>query len=79
MVMAAYSDQGPVQFTIDSVDNEIVRVDLNHLMAGKTLHFEVTVDSVRDADQEELLHGHVHGPGGVEHAQKAEDWNDGSC
>lgn len=79
MVMAAYSDQGPVQFTIDSVNDEIVRVDLNHLMAGKTLHFEVTVNSVRDADEEELLHGHVHGPGGVDHSQKADDCDDSGC
>ncbi len=79
MVMAAYSDQGPVQFAIDSVNGDTVRVDFNHQMAGKTLHFEVTVDSVRDASPEELSHGHVHGPGGVEHATKSEGCGDGGC
>lgn len=67
MVMAAHSDQGPVQFTISSIDGEIVRVDFNHQMAGKTLHFEVQVTAIRDATSEELQHGHVHGPGGHHH------------
>ncbi len=78
MVMAAYSDQGPVQFAIDSIEGDTVRVDFNHQMAGKTLHFEVEVNSVRDASPEELSHGHVHGPGCVEHQQKADDCGD-SC
>ena len=77
MVMAAHSDQGPVQFAIDSINGDTVRVDFNHQMAGKTLHFEVEVNSVRDASPEELSHGHVHGPGGVEHQQKADDCGDG--
>ncbi len=67
MVMAAHSDQGPVQFTIAAVDGDTVSVDFNHQMAGKTLHFEVEVNSVRDASPEELAHGHVHGPGGHHH------------
>ena len=67
MVMAAHSDLGPVQFTIAAVDGDTVRVDFNHQMAGKTLHFEVEVNSVRDASPEELAHGHVHGPGGHHH------------
>ena len=67
MVMAAHSDQGPVQFTIASVDGDTIQVDFNHQMAGKTLHFEVEVNSIRDASAEELAHGHVHGPGGHHH------------
>ena len=66
-VMAAHSDQGPIQFTIASIDGDTVSVDFNHLMAGKTLHFEVKVISIRDASAEELAHGHVHGPGGQHH------------
>jgi FKBP-type peptidyl-prolyl cis-trans isomerase SlyD len=27
----------------------------------------VSIESVRDATQEELDHGHVHGPGGHDH------------
>ncbi len=67
MVMAAHSDQGPIQFAIASIDGDTVRIDLNHQMAGKTLHFEVLVNSIRDPSPEELAHGHVHGPGGHHH------------
>ena len=73
MVMAAHSDQGPVQFTIASIDGDTVRVDFNHLMAGKTLHFDVEVTSIRDASPEELAHGHVHGPGGHTHQEEKSD------
>ena len=66
-VMAAQSDQGPIQFTIASIDGDTVSVDFNHLMAGKTLHFEVHVNSIRDPSPEELAQGHVHGPGGHHH------------
>ena len=79
MVMAAHSDQGPVQFAIASVDENIVRVDFNHQMAGKTLHFEVKVNSVRDASPEELSHGHVHGPGGHHHHEEKSDGCGDNC
>ena len=76
MVMAAHSDQGPVQFAIHSVEGDTVTIDFNHQMAGKTLHFEVEVTSVRDASPEELSHGHVHGPGGHHHEEKSGDCGD---
>ncbi|HEY6161907.1 MAG TPA: peptidylprolyl isomerase, partial [Bacteroidia bacterium] len=44
-----------------------VKMDFNHPMAGKDLHFTGEVLEVRDATQEELAHGHVHGPGGHHH------------
>jgi FKBP-type peptidyl-prolyl cis-trans isomerase SlyD len=31
------------------------------------LHFKVKVVDVRQATQDELVHGHVHGPGGHHH------------
>lgn len=43
------------------------KLDFNHPMAGKDLHFTGEVVEVRDASAEEIAHGHVHGPGGHHH------------
>ena len=53
--------------TVVAVDGESIILDINHPLAGKTLHFAVEVLAVRDATAEELNHGHVHGPGGHHH------------
>lgn len=53
--------------TVTSVSDEGVTVDGNHPLAGVELNFDVEVLSVREADQDELAHGHVHGPGGHHH------------
>jgi FKBP-type peptidyl-prolyl cis-trans isomerase SlyD len=50
--------------TVTAIEQSTVTVDGNHPLAGKTLHFDVAVVSVRKATPEELSHGHVHGPGG---------------
>ncbi len=58
-----FETQGPngVELIIvTNVTDSEVTVDGNHPLAGKTLHFDVTVESVRDATQEELNHGHAH-------------------
>ena len=48
------------------IENQEVVVDATHPLAGKTLHFEVTVAAIRDATQDETEHGHPHGPTGHE-------------
>ena len=53
--------------TVIEVGDEKVIVDGNHPLAGMHLNFDVTVMEVRDATEEELSHGHVHGPGGHQH------------
>lgn len=53
--------------TIVDVAGETVRLDTNHPLAGKNLHFEVTVKEVRAATAEELSHGHVHEHGHHHH------------
>jgi FKBP-type peptidyl-prolyl cis-trans isomerase SlyD len=53
-----------VPFVVHEVTVDKVVVDLNHPLAGKTLHFDVTVREVRTATAEELEHGHAHGAGG---------------
>ncbi len=58
---------GPLQVTVVKVGRFNVDVDTNHPLAGETLTFDVEVTAVRKATEEEVSHGHVHGPGGVEH------------
>jgi FKBP-type peptidyl-prolyl cis-trans isomerase SlyD len=45
------------------LDQEVV-LDGNHELAGKTLHFDIKVVSVRAAEMSELAHGHPHHAGG---------------
>jgi FKBP-type peptidyl-prolyl cis-trans isomerase SlyD len=52
---------------IHEIDGEVVLVDFNHPLAGKTLKFEGKIIEVRDATADEISHGHVHGDGGVHH------------
>ena len=77
--MMLMSDAGP--FRIVAMTDEVVKCDFNNPMAGKTLHFEVEVMEVRKATEEELAHGHVHGPGGHDHAEPKSDCCDdtGCC
>ena len=49
------------------IEDDNVTLDLNHPLAGMTLHFNVEIMEVRKASEEELSHGHVHGPGGHQH------------
>ena len=67
MVLAAHSDQGPVQLSIAAIDGDNVTVDFNHQMAGMTICFSVEVVEVRPATADEMTHGHAHGPGGHHH------------
>ena len=53
--------------TVTGIAGDMVTVDGNHPLAGENLNFDVEVTDVRDASQEELSHGHVHGPGGHHH------------
>lgn len=67
MQFQTMSEHGPHVVTVISIDADNVTVDANHPLAGETLNFDVTIVEVRDASQEELDHGHVHGPGGHHH------------
>lgn len=59
--------QGEINVTVTRVENDKVFIDGNHPLAGKTLHFAIEVTDVREASEEELAHGHVHGAGGHHH------------
>ncbi len=49
------------------VGEKHVTMDFNHPLAGYDLHFSGSILEVRDATQDELDHGHVHGPHGHHH------------
>ena len=53
--------------TVEGIEGDEVTLNFNHPLAGETLHFDVEVVEVRDASEEELSHGHVHGEGGHDH------------
>ena len=60
-------DYDGVVFTVTEVAEGKVVVDGNHPLAGQRLRFDATVTDVRPATQEEITHGHVHGPHGHHH------------
>ena len=66
MVFNAQTDGGPLQVEVTAVEDDVVVVDGNHPLAGKSLAFTGSVETVRDASEEELEHGHVH-DGSEEH------------
>lgn len=61
------SKDGPLVVTVVEVSESNVVVDGNHPLAGVNLNFNVTVREVRSATEEEIQHGHAHGPGGHAH------------
>lgn len=56
-----------LQGKVVEVDEESVLMDFNHPLAGLNMHFKGQIVGIRDASQEELAHGHVHGEGGHHH------------
>lgn len=60
-------DGTPFVLWVTEMKGAWVWVDVNHPMAGKTLHFEVEVIGVREALAVELKHGHAHGVDGLSH------------
>ncbi|WP_205519726.1 FKBP-type peptidyl-prolyl cis-trans isomerase [Pyxidicoccus caerfyrddinensis] len=73
VLSATDPDGDEVDFFIKEVKGDTILVDFNHPLAGKTLHFDVTVRDVRTATAEELEHGHAHGP----HDDHDHDHDDG--
>jgi FKBP-type peptidyl-prolyl cis-trans isomerase SlyD len=61
------TEDGQMVALVTAVRGDYATIDANHPLAGKTLHFDVEVVAIRDATEEELTHGHVHGPGGHGH------------
>ena len=53
--------------TVLDLNDEFVSIDFNHPMAGKNLYFVGKVVSIREAQADEIEHGHAHGEGGHQH------------
>ena len=60
-------DGNPFLVTVTKIEDDKITVDANHPLAGQTLHFSVSIESVRNAEAEELSHGHVHVDGHHHH------------
>lgn len=66
-LLATDEDGEVMPVKIVRIDGDQVTIDLNHPLAGKTLHFSVEIKEVRAATAEELEHGHPHGEDGHHH------------
>ncbi len=60
-------DGQAVVVTVVEVKDDVVVIDGNHALAGVDLNFDVKIIEVREASEEEISHGHVHGPHGHDH------------
>lgn len=67
MQFQAETHEGLQMVTVIEVEGDEVILDGNHPLAGIPLHFDIEIVEVRDATEEELAHGHVHGQGGHHH------------
>jgi FKBP-type peptidyl-prolyl cis-trans isomerase SlyD len=68
MQFDAGSEEQRFIVTVKEVGAEEVIIDGNHPLAGVELNFDIEIMDVREASEEELAHGHVHGPDGHHHA-----------
>ena len=53
--------------TITWVGADEIKLDFNHMLAGETLEFDVTIVDLRWPTDEELDHGHAHDGDGHHH------------
>ena len=63
MQFQAQTEAGVQVIRVAAVEGDQVTIDANHPLAGERLHFDVNVESVREASDDELEHGHVHTEG----------------
>lgn len=66
-LLAQDPDGEVIPFWVKGIEGDEVIVTPDHPLAGVTLHFSVEIVEVREATQEEIEHGHPHGPDGHGH------------
>jgi len=59
----AEGNTGPVVVTVTKIEGDEITIDGNHPLAGENLNFAIEVIAIREATEDELTHGHIHGPG----------------
>ncbi|WFQ79143.1 peptidylprolyl isomerase [Xenorhabdus sp. SF857] len=79
MRFLADTDQGPIPVEITAIEGDEVVVDANHMLAGQNLKFNVEIVAIREATEEELAHGHVHGQGGCDEHHDHDHGDHGCC
>lgn len=57
------TEQGTRLVTIKKIGGKVIDVDLNHPLAGQTLHCAIKIEAVREATAQELAHRHAHADG----------------
>jgi FKBP-type peptidyl-prolyl cis-trans isomerase SlyD len=61
MELQSQDEQGnPVVVHVEKINKDSITINANHPLAGETLHFNISIESVREATVQELSHGHVH-------------------
>ncbi len=64
---AQTSQGGTVPVTVTAVTDDRVTVDGNHPLAGVNLNFDISIEAVREATEEEIANGHIHQPAEPQH------------
>ena len=67
MALQGQAGGQPRVFRITALTDQEATLDGNHPLAGRTVEVRMAVMEVRAATEEEIEHGHVHGPGGHAH------------
>lgn len=67
MVVQLNTNEGRVPVTVIKAGRHSADIDTNHPLAGQALTFDIEVLEVRAASEDEVAHGHAHGPGGHHH------------
>jgi FKBP-type peptidyl-prolyl cis-trans isomerase SlyD len=70
-------DEEAMIFTVTDIADDKVVLDGNHPLAGMALRFTLSVADVREATDEEIAHGHVHGAHGHHHDDDDEEGEEG--
>ncbi len=60
MVSARSPDGHQIPLLVAELNDDVARLDANHPLAGKKVVFELKIENVENATEDEIRHGHVH-------------------